>query len=163
MTRLEAMSADEFRDSVEKGISRAAEDNIVRGLWSPKVALETARSEMAQLLPQGRETPGFSFLKIIDETTGERVGETWYSVDSKGGRNHFWVHWIMVEPRFRRQGHARATLHQLASNARETGADRIGLHVLADNSEALALYAALGYLPTSHRMARRLPRSDTDR
>lgn len=156
VTRLEPMSADEFRDSFERAILRVAEENVRRGLWVAGMALEAARSEVNQLLPQGRDTPGFSFSKIVDETTNEKVGETWYAVDSKGGRAHFWVHWIMVEPPFRRRGYGRATLEELATMARGAGADRIGLHVLADNSDALGLYGALGYRPTSLRMARRL-------
>jgi ribosomal protein S18 acetylase RimI-like enzyme len=156
MTRLDPMTADEFRESLDRGIQRVAEENVARGLWSEGQALEASRSEMAQLLPQGRETPGFSFMNIVDDRTGLRVGEIWYSTDSKGGRTHFWVHWIMVEPQFRRLGHGRETLRQLAARAKASGADRIGLHVVADNASALALYAALGYHPTSHRMARSL-------
>lgn len=156
------MSLSEFRESFEGGVSRAADDKIERGLWSGEKAVETSRSEMTQLLPQGHDTPGFSFYKVINEVTGERVGETWMSVDTKGGRTHCWIHWIMIEPTFRRSGHARRTLDLIEGIARKAGAVRVGLHVLADNHAALKLYADCGFAPSSHRLAKRLAPSDRD-
>lgn len=156
MTVLETLSEEEFLRSYEEGVTRHAGDMVQRGLWAMESAEAAAREDMTQLLPQGGRTQGFVFLKIVDEATGERVGETWYSTDVKGGRTHFWVHWIGVDPQFRRKGHARQTLEQLAARAREAGADRMGLHVLADNTDALSLYARLGFSYSSHRMSKRL-------
>ncbi len=158
MTRLRPMNDEEFRRSFEEGILRHADEMVRQGLWSREDATVAARSDMDQLLPQGKSTPGFVFLSIVDEVSGDRVGETWYSTESRGGRSHFWVHWISVYPPFRRRGHARSTFGLLETLARESGADRIGLHVLADNDEALAVYRKLGFSPTSHRMAKRLKR-----
>ena len=134
---------------------RIAVDNVNRGLWSPGVAADTCRSEFDQLLPGGQNTPGFSFLNVVDDTTGSRIGEVWYSVDTKGGKPHFWIHWITVDPRVRRQRHATQILERLEILAGKAGADRLGLHVLADNEAALGLYQKLGYTPTSLRMAKR--------
>lgn len=156
MTRLEPMSEEEFARSYDRGVARQAEEMVRRGLWSREEAPAAARSDMHELLPHGRATPGFSFCSIVDDPSGDRVGEAWYSTDVKGGRTHFWVHWIFVDRPHRRRGHARRTLELLEERAREAGADRIGLHVLADNDEALALYAKVGFRASSHRLAKRL-------
>ncbi len=159
--RLEPMSANEVRSSIARGIVRSARENVARGLWARRVALTTSRKEYAELLPRGGATAGFSFVKIMDGQRGKRVGEAWFSVAAKGGRTHFWIHWLFVEPRYRRRGYARFVLREMAARARAAGADRLGLHVLADNTPARALYARMGFVPTSLRVARMLesPRS----
>ncbi len=157
MVRLEPMTREQFRASIESSIVRIAEENRSLGLWEGGLAEATARGEFDQLLPQGFETPGFSFWTIVDNRSGVRVGEAWSSVDTKGGRPHFWVHWLFIDPAHRRRGYARDSLEELGRRAQAAGADRIGLHVLADNAPARSLYDKMGYRPTSLRMAQRLP------
>ncbi len=55
-----------------------------------------------------------------------------------------------------RRGYARSTVEHLAVKTREAGANRVGLHALADNAGALALYAKLGFFPASQRMAMKI-------
>ena len=150
------MSAGEYHESTERGIARHAEEQVARGLWSSERATEEARAEFARLLPQGAETPGFSFEKVLDEATGHAVGETWSYSRVVGGRPQFWVHWVGIDPPYRGQGFGKATLRALEERARAAGADRIGLNVFADNVVALELYRKLGFEATSVRMAKRL-------
>ena len=84
------------------------------------------------------------------------MGETWFSVRMKGGRVQFWVDWIWIRPSSRRKGYGGDLLRLLEEMARARGAGRIGLHVLAGNTGAIALYSKLGYQMTSHRMAKEL-------
>jgi len=156
MVRLVPMNKEEFHASLERGVSRVAVDNVDRGLWSRAAATGYSRSEFAKLLPKGQKTPGFTFVKALDQASGERVGEAWYSLDHDGGRPRFWVHWIEVDPPFRRRGNATWILEELARRARKAGSDRIGLHVQADNSSAIEFYKKIGFAPTSLRMAKKL-------
>lgn len=151
------MTAEEFDESLRGGIARRAEDQVRHGIWSPVEAAQMSRAEFAQLLPQGRETAHFRFSKIIDAGSWQRVGEGWHSVEEKGGRVQFWLHWIWIEPHYRRRGYAKAVFSTLEREAVTAGADRLGLYVAADNKEALALYAELGFRTTNMRMAKTLP------
>ena len=154
--RLEPMGEEEFRASRERGIARHAAEQVRRGLWTEDAATETANSEFTELLPQDRETPGYHFFKIVDLATETSVGETWYNVKAKGGRVQFWIDWIWIDPAFRRRGYATSVLRNLEDEALECGADRVGLHVVADNDAAIALYSSLGFLMANHRMAKLL-------
>jgi len=157
MVRLEPMTEAEFRASLDQATARRAAEQVDRGLWTPEAAAEASRVDFAELLPQGFQTPAKRFRKVVDERSGTRVGETWYSVEEKGGRVQFWVDWIAIDAPFRRKGYATGALRLLASEALKLGADRLGLHVFSDNKGALALYSKLGFEPTSLRMAKRLP------
>ncbi len=154
MVRLEPLTEAEFQESIGRAIPRHAESQVVHGLWIPEHALEASRGEFHQLLPQGRQTPHFHFLKVLDEPEGALVGETWYSVEEQGGKVQFWVHWIWVDPALRRRGFATQILRRLAEIADEEGAERMGLSVLADNTPALTLYRKLGFADDRLRMSR---------
>ena len=153
---LQEMNQEEFEACVAEAISRHAAEQVSRGVWAQDAAGEASRSDFAQLLPHGRETPNKRFLKVVDEITGIRVGETWYTVKEEGGRTQFWIDWIMILPPFRRRGYASQVLELLAAEASRAGANRLGLHVLSDNAAARALYTKVGYQVTSLRMSKRL-------
>jgi ribosomal protein S18 acetylase RimI-like enzyme len=154
--RLEEMGREEFEASLRAAVARRTQEQVERGVWSASDAGEASRREFAQLFPDGGETPHFRFCRVVDAASGHRVGETWYSVETKGGKVQFWVHWIWIEPPDRRLGYATAVLEQLEREATERGADRMGLFVASDNTEALALYTKLGFNTTNMRMAKRL-------
>ena len=156
MVRLEPMSAEDFQACANRSIARHAADQVSRGLWTEEAALEASRSDFAQLLPEGRETPNRHFVNVIEVSSGRRVGEAWYLAEVKGGKTQFWIDWVFIEPQHRRRGYATQVLQQLAAEASRLGADRVGLSVLSDNVEALALYTKLGFRQTRFGMSRPL-------
>ena len=156
MVQLDAMSEEDFQASKARAIPRHAANQVRRGVWVAEEAEAASREYFAELLPQGRETPHYHFCNIVDEKTASRVGETWYSVRTKGGKTQFWIDWIWIEPTFRRRGFATQVFRLFEQMAIEAGADRVGLHVLADNDCALALYAKLGFRTTNMSMAKML-------
>jgi ribosomal protein S18 acetylase RimI-like enzyme len=158
MTRLEAMTEEDFQESLERSIQRHATEYARRGLWTEDAALEASRLGFALLLPQGRATPHRRFCNVIEETLGSRVGETWYTVEEKGGKVQFWMDWILIDPPHRRRGHATRVLGLLEEEALRLGADRTGLSVWVDNPGAVALYAKLGYVATNMRMMKPIGR-----
>ncbi|MFY9716610.1 MAG: GNAT family N-acetyltransferase [Thermoplasmata archaeon] len=156
MIRLAPMSDADFQASRDRAIPRHAAEEVRRGFWTEEEAIQASRTDFAQLLPQGSQTPHHHFCTIIDEGSGSRVGETWYVAEAKGGKMQFWIDWIWIEPQLRQRGYATQTFHHLEQEARAVGADRIGLHVLADNDGAIALYSKLGYRTTNLRMSKLL-------
>lgn len=161
MIRLRPMDESEFEDSLRRAIPRYAAELVERGLATLPTSLATSRLEFSELLPEGRRTAGRHFCLIVEEASGKRVGETWYTVREKGGKVHFWIDWIWIEPADRRRGLATAALDLLEREARKSGADRTGLSVWMDNPGAMALYAKLGFVPTMMRMTKVLGRTAT--
>lgn len=146
--RIEPMSEEDFQDSVRRSIHRHAADYVRRGLWTEEESLDASREATAELLPEGRETPDRYFANVIDSESGQRVGETWYLVQLRGGKTRFWIDWIWIDLERRRRGYATAVLLRLEEYARKQGADMVGLVVWTDNPGAIALYSKVGYTPT---------------
>src|SRR5271156_5131553 len=133
------MTEGEFRDSLARAIARDAADSVDLGVWAKSEAEKASLANYARELPEGMNTPGFCFRNIVDAASGERLGETWFSTHSKGGKAQFWLNWIWTEPAHRRRGIATQALRLLSEAALKAGADQIGLYVLAKNQAALAL------------------------
>ena len=156
VVRLRPMSEEEFRESLRQSMSRHAADYVRRGLWRERESVEAMEREFAQLLPNGRATADRFFATVVDPANARRVGEVWYRTREQGGTLEFLVDWIATEPEHRRKGYATATLLRLEEEARQLGADRMGLSVWFDNPGAIALYSKLGYVPSNMRMSKPL-------
>ncbi len=143
--RLDPMTEAEFRAYRERGIARRAGIRVAQGVWNEAEALATGRAEYDRELPDGRATPHQHFVVARDPESGGRVGEAWYSIETQGGKTQFWVEWLTVDPEHRRRGYGSALVRALAEEARQAGADRLGLFVRAANVEAVALYDRLGF------------------
>ena len=150
--RLEPMSEAQFQESLEQGIVRLAAEMTRRGHWTEAESRESARSEFAQMLPEGGRTANRRFRVIVDAESGRRVGETWCTVRPYGGKVQYWVDWLGIDAPYRRQGFGRAALRALAEEAARDGADRIGLSVISDNGPARALYEQMGFRDETRRM-----------
>ena len=156
MIRLEPMDDADFAAFRERAIPRRAAKWVERGIWTEDRALEACREFEARRLPQGRKTPGSHFLKVVEQESGISIGEVWYTAEEQGGKLQFWIEWILIEPDYRRKGHATEVLHMLEATAKDLGADRVGLTVWTDNPNALSLYSKLGYTPANVNMTKSL-------
>lgn len=56
-----------------------------------------------------------------------------------------WVYYVAVRPAYRRHGYARGLMCEVERRLGELGCLKLNLQVRADNLEALAFYARLGY------------------
>jgi ribosomal protein S18 acetylase RimI-like enzyme len=160
VVRIEPFDEAEYLESKERSIRRHAEAGVRRGTFAPEQAESGAQAEFAQLLPQGRGTPNVHLCKIVDEPSGDRVGETWYTVRSHGGKVQFFVDWIQIDEPYRRRGLATQAFQRLAEMARAAGADRLALFVHSDNPGAESLYRGLGFRPTGMRLSLDLTAAD---
>jgi ribosomal protein S18 acetylase RimI-like enzyme len=151
------MTPAEAESYLARSVEQFAADRVRAGLSERAEALSQARAELDRLLPRGLETPDHYFRAVLDEGTGERVGEVWYALERTGGTTQLFVCWIGIDEAHRRRGFAQATLLLLEGEARRLGVPRIALHVFGHNTGARSLYTKLGYVPTNIRMAKTLP------
>ena len=66
---------------------------------------------------------------------------------------------IATDPAYRRQGLARAALHEAEAQARTMGATQVFLEVAEDNAAAKALYALGGYTQVGRRPGYYIPQN----
>jgi len=148
------MTPAELSIYLERSIPEYAADHVRAGSWDPSRAEELSRAEHARLLPKGVRTPGQFLRTIADGRSGARVGEVWYAVQRDRPRPQLFLYWLGVDERHRGHGYGTAVLRAVEEEARRLGADRLALHVFAENAAARALYEREGYVATNLLMAK---------
>ena len=154
MATLVPMLPEAFAAFAEAANASYAEDNVNIGRWPAGDALELARAEMAQLLPQGLSTPNHFIYEIRDVSGTTSVGALWFAAVGTGSARSAYVYNILVLPAFRRCGHARRAFAALEQIACALGLQSIRLNVFAHNPAAHALYRSLGFDVMSMNMRR---------
>jgi len=116
-----------------------AEERAAAG-ESPDVAAEESRRQLAELLPQGLQTPDQHFFE--GRVDGESVGTLWLSTE----RSMAFVYDVVVHEAHRRRGYGAGLMRAGARWVRDRGHPMLGLNVFGHNHGARALYEKLGYV-----------------
>ncbi len=156
MSVLVPMSPEAYAQYLVAAVAGYAQQNVSSGRWPAEGALERSNAEHQRLLPQGLATPDNYLFEIQDAEARAVVGSLWFAVENRAGARTGFVFDVRVNERYRRQGHATRAFKALELFARGLGLSTIGLHVFAYNTEAQALYQALGYGITSLNMHKHL-------
>jgi len=154
VVRLVPMDEPDYLAWRARLIPEYAADQVAAGFWSEAEALERARQQTDELLPDGRATEGHQLWLIVDED-GLRAGVLWLATQMRRP-GHGFIYDIEIEPGRRGQGLGTAALRALEEWARANGLSSIGLHVFGHNDGARRLYGRLGYVETSIQMEKRL-------
>jgi ribosomal protein S18 acetylase RimI-like enzyme len=147
-TTLRPITEAEYAAWLDESVPAYAADKVASGAWPAVAAVDRSRREFHALLPEGRQTPDHYVYAIVD-AAGVPVGTLWFATEDRGGARIAYVYDVKVAPAHRRHGHARRAFALLEDEVRGAGLAGIGLHVFGHNTAAQALYAALGYRPTS--------------
>jgi ribosomal protein S18 acetylase RimI-like enzyme len=150
------MTETAFHTYCHHAIAAYAQEHIRSGQWSHTEAYAHAQREYAQLLPGGLTTPNHVLYTVHDARTHTPVGMLWFAIETHGGQAVVFVYDIQIDPAFRRQGYATATMTALEDEVRGRGLATIGLHVFGHNHEARTLYEKLGYVPTNITLSKTL-------
>lgn len=156
MTVLTRMEPAAFEAFAAEAIASYAEDNVLCGRWLDEGAQARAQAEFDRLLPQGMDTPDHEFFVIRASPDGDAIGALWFGVSEAWGERSGYLYSIRLKPEYRGRGHAAEALGLLDRHARTQRVDRLGLHVFALNTRALALYRAAGYGVTGYNLLKRL-------
>ena len=154
--RLRPMTADEHAAWSERQVHEYALEAAQAGKWGPDEAVERARAETAEALPDGVATAGMLFL-VAEAPDGALVGRLWLSLEAPRAPGTAWVYDIEVEPALRGRGLGRALLAAAERELAARGATSVGLNVFAQNTTALGLYETSGYAVTARQMRKPLP------
>lgn len=144
------MTAADFEAYVEASARAFAVESPRLRHLAADAALAASRGEMRELLPAGLATAGQLLWSIFDGDT--RVGYLHLGVDERDPcAMYIWD--LEIAAAYRRRGFARAALQLAMAHVKGLGIQRLGLNVFADNTSAVALYAALGFSVTQSQMA----------
>ena len=133
MTTLAALTEEEFPAFFELAAAAYAKENVMGGRWLEADALALAHSETNRLLPLGIGTPENHLYSVRSEFNQEHVGYVWFAEMQRGSARIAFICQVLIEPRHRRQGHARAALQAVQAIAHSKGLSGLALHVFAHN------------------------------
>jgi ribosomal protein S18 acetylase RimI-like enzyme len=148
MTWLVPMIAAEFEAFIAEATSGYAADQVRAAQWTADEALALSRQSFDALLPQGLATPGNWLYSLVDDDQSV-VGVLWVAEQLRAGRPIAYVYNLRISPAHQRHGHASRALLALEAQLPAMGLSGIALHVFGHNAPATALYAKLGFEPTS--------------
>lgn len=131
----------------------AAEISANYGL-SEGAALEQAKREVADDLPDGVSTVGQTLLCLVDASAGSEthVGYLWYKADTTK-RSAFIFDFHILQA-FQGKGLARKALEALEDELKAAGVQQIKLRVAGDNARARHVYEAFGFGVTGINMSK---------
>lgn len=133
-----------------------AEEQVAAGRWQREGAVQRARDEDAQRLPQGLETARMLLLRGVD-ADGEPVGRAWVGLDHpRGAPDVAFLYDIEVIETRRGSGLGRALLEAVEDAARQAGAAALELNVFGSNHKAISLYGSSGYGVVTQQMRKSL-------
>jgi GNAT superfamily N-acetyltransferase len=148
------MSADQFR-AYRDVAERTYAENIARsGSMPGPEALQKARADFDDVLPEGVDTADHEFWTALDHD--QEVGMLWLAFTEKSDGLHAFGYDFLVTSERRRQGYGRAIMTAAEEVCRERGVVEVGLSVFGFNSGAQALYEQMGFEVTAVQMRRRL-------
>jgi ribosomal protein S18 acetylase RimI-like enzyme len=146
------MTRAEYQAWHDGALESYAED-IARASGRPiEAARERARSQDAQLLPDGQNTTNTWLMTICDDSDAT-VGTLWIGPHSERS-DLAYIYDIEIHPSRRGEGLGRAAMLAAEELVREAGIPEIGLNVFGFNEGAQRLYASLGYRVVATQMAK---------
>lgn len=150
------MTGGQYEEFIKISCEDQVRNRVGAGLLEPGQAGDKIAVQLAKMLPQGIETPGHFFYAVESTATGEPVGDLWFWIMKRGGREIGFIMDVQIRPEHRRHGFGTAALRAVERLAQEKGLDEIGLEVYGHNSPARALYRKLGYQEIGVSMSRKL-------
>ena len=114
MLTLEPMTQAEFESYLAPAIADYAEGHVADGQWAPAEALEKARKEFQDLLPQGIQTPDQYLFTLVNDAQ-QKVGMLWFALRGGPGHGSAWVYDVRIDDAFQRHGLGTELLSRLVA------------------------------------------------
>jgi GNAT superfamily N-acetyltransferase len=138
---LREMTQEEF-DAYIAGSTEEYIGELTAAGMTPEAARQQGEQQMAELVPDGLDSPGQTFFTAwVGETP---VGTFWVSTEDPMA----FVYDIAVHETQRRKGYGEAIMNAGARWCRDLGHPGLGLNVFGHNPNARGLYDKLGYQVT---------------
>lgn len=155
MITLEPMDEAAYQAWHGSSVRDYAEEKVASGNWLAEDAVARSERAFAELLPEGRATPGHQIRSMVN-ASGERVGYAWFVAEDRPFGRVVFIYDIAVDPAHRRKGYAQAALGEIEAYAREAGCVGVQLHVFGNNTGARELYRRAGFVETDVTMLKRV-------
>jgi RimJ/RimL family protein N-acetyltransferase len=151
--RLEPMPEPDVAAFAKRQLADYARQLEELAHWSAGDARAKAERDMAETFPGGLPGPGHTLFLLVEDATGERVGELWYRLRERG----LWLYHVGIVETRRGEGLGREAMGLVEAEARRLGVPRVELNVFGGNEVARGLYRSLGYREEALVMSKATP------
>lgn len=151
---LVAMDENTFKEYYEKSLKEYACEHVKAGNWEEDKAIQNARNDFEQLLPDGLDTKGHVLLSIMYE--GKAIGSLWINIRIKNQEKQAFIYDIKIHEAERGKGLGKCAMEALDEYAKSLDVQQIRLHVFGHNHRAKSLYDKMGYEVTNYHMQKKL-------
>lgn len=139
------MTNNEFESFYGWSIEHQAKELMEELHISQEEAISETVKEIAEMLPDGIDTPHNYFTTIVDSDSDENIGFVWTLHEVTEGRKQSFICDFAIWESKRRKGYASAALRLAENQAAEAGCVESVLFVKDNNTAATALYRKCGY------------------
>ena len=139
------MTNDEFETFHKWSVEHQAKELMEELRISQEEAISETIKEVAEMLPDGIDTPHNYFTTIVDSDSDENIGFVWTRHEVTEGRKQSFICDFAIWESKRRKGYASAALRLAENQAAEAGCVESVLFVKDNNTAATALYRKCGY------------------
>lgn len=161
---LEPMAPRDLEAFIDEEVADYADERVLDGTWSLRVALERSRAELARVIGWEREAVTAERQRLLSarDSDGECVGWLWVKLRPPGPwSTSAFLCQMTVARAYRHRGYGRSILAALEALLAVEGITELRLNVCESNLPAKCLYSAAGYLlaeqyPTMRQLRKRL-------
>jgi len=153
--QLVRMTESEYNIWAPRSRAGYAADKIKANGLSKIEAEKNASEAFERILPQGFHSPD-NFLFSAKDENQNILGFIWFCIRGSEPDKRAFVCDVLIEEKYRGQGHGKQMMRLMELEARKLGLTRIGLHVFGFNAVAIGLYRSLGYATTDLQMEKDL-------
>lgn len=143
--KLRRMTNEEFESFYGWSIEHQAKELMEELRISQEEAISETIKEVAEMLPDGIDTPHNYFTTIVDSDSDENIGFVWTLHEVTEGRKQSFICDFAIWESKRRKGYASVALRLAENQAAEAGCVESVLFVKDNNTAATALYRKCGY------------------
>jgi len=104
MIELQPMISTEFTTYLARAVPEYAEEKVRSGNWTAETALEKAKKEYDNFLPDGLETKDNWLCTLVDSDNKLPVGMIWFGQIPGSTRQEWFIFDFYIEPDHRRNG-----------------------------------------------------------
>lgn len=152
--KLTPMDEKIFKDYYEQSMKDYAYEHVKAGNWKEEEAMQKAKEQFEQLLPNGLATKNHYLFSVL--AYGEAIGSLWLYVTATEHEKKAFIYDVELEKDQRGKGYGKETMRVLDAYAEAENISQIRLHVFAHNERAIALYNQTGFEMTGHHMLKKL-------
>ena len=145
--RLAPMNETDYQRFFNKTLQEYAFNQVQVGNWRAQDAVSLARQELAEMLPQGLETPNAYLSNVIDDAD-QPIGMMWFFVDEGRPVKTAVLLDFFLFPQFRGKGLEGQVLAVFEKGISAVGVQRVELQVFGHKQDEVNLYDAAGYRKT---------------